>query len=137
MVISNMMKKRVIVAFLICIGSLVLFSRSNSGMDDLHGTQGGSVKGYEIEDIAAEVLSEGTVIHVSGKIRNLRKEPIQGHVIIYMVDGADGVIHTVQSEVNRRNPIVFGGVGDFEVYENIEGDELESIANIYIDLVKR
>lgn len=104
---------------------------------DNFGADKSVVLGYKIEDISADIISDGAAIIVSGKIRNLRYKPIVGNVVIYMVDAGDGVIHLVETEVNDKRPILFGGVGTFEIAENVEGFELDSIANIFIDFVEK
>ncbi len=113
-----------------------IFPIVSFGSDGLHEPLESPAKGYEIEDISAEILSDGEIVLVSGKVRSLSHKPIKGGVVIYMVDGANGIIHLVETEVNKKRPIQYGGIGLFEIYENVEGFELDSIANIFIDFVE-
>jgi len=115
--------------------AFAFISENNFGSNDLHEPLESQAKGYEIEDISAEILSDGAVIFVSGKIRNLGAKPIRGDVVIYMVDGADGVVHLVETEV--KGYIQFEGVGLFEAYQSVEGFELDSIASIFIDFIEQ
>ena len=120
---------------MLVLAAYVFFSISNFGSSDLHEPLASSTIGYELEDVYAEILSEGTVVYVRGKVRNLHHNPIRGKVIIYMADGGDGNRDIMEAEVNKRRPIPPGGSGFFEMYENVEEFELGSIENIYIEFI--
>ncbi len=135
--IKKIEKIRFAFTLLLLFTIFVIFPMVSFGSDGLHEPLETPDKGYEIEDISAEILSDGEIVLVSGKVRSLSRKPIKGGVIIYMVDGANGVIHLVETEVNKKRPIQYGGIGLFEIYENVEGFELDSIANIFIDFVEK
>ncbi|MBI9083815.1 MAG: hypothetical protein JEZ11_09470 [Desulfobacterales bacterium] len=88
---------------------------------------------YEIEDLTAQLQSEGSVILVSGKIRNLGHSATRGYVIVYLRDGNNDVIHAMETDVNEKRPFGHGMAGYFEVSANIEG--LSGLANVSIEFV--
>lgn len=88
---------------------------------------------YEIEDLTAQLQSEGTVILVSGKIRNRGHSATRGYVIVYLKDGNNEVIHSMEADVNEKLPFGYGKAGYFEVSANIEG--ISGLQNVSIEFV--
>ena len=88
---------------------------------------------YEIEDLTAQLQSDGTEIFVSGKIRNLGHADTRGYVIVYLRDGNNDVIHAVETDVNEKRPFGYGVAGYFEVSANIEG--MNGLQNVSIEFV--
>ena len=88
---------------------------------------------YEIEELTAHLESDGTVIFVSGKIRNLGHMETRGYVIVYLRDGNNDVIHAVETDVNEKMPFGYGKSGYFEVSANIEG--LSGLQNVSVEFV--
>ena len=89
---------------------------------------------FELEDLAAEVLSDGTLLVVSGKIRNLSFATTKGHVVIYFRNENDDPIGSVDADVNDKGPFPHGKAGYFEETVNIENTP--GIENISIEFVE-
>lgn len=111
------------------------FAETIFGLSDRHEPLPFSAPEYELEDLTAELHSEGTIIFVSGKIRNLSLAPVRGYVIVYLLSGSGCVIHSVEVDVNDRNPFSHGQVGYFETYENIE--DFPGIEDVSIEFVNQ
>ena len=88
---------------------------------------------YEIVDLTAQLQSDGTVILVTGKIRNLGHSDTRGYVIVYLKDGNDDVIHAMETDVNEKQPFGHGKAGYFEASANIEG--MAGLSNVSIEYV--
>ena len=88
---------------------------------------------YEFEDLNLELYSDGNIIFVSGKIRNMTYKPVRGFAIVYFKDKGDDVIHSVETEVNSGKTFVHGKAGYFEATENIEN--IPGIENVSVEFV--
>lgn len=78
-----------------------------------------TVARYQIVDLSANSGENNNIIDVSGGIKNYSFAPIKGHVIVYLLDSQQAVIHSVKTEVNNNHPFGHGRVGQFEITINI------------------
>ena len=69
---------------------------------------------FQIEELTAQLHSDDTVIAVAGKVRNLSHRPVAGHVVVYFLNAAGGVVFATESPVNDHSPIAHGDTGQFE-----------------------
>jgi len=90
---------------------------------------------YEIEDLTADLHSDGDVLIVKGKIRNLSHAPVRGYMIIYLKNNNDDTIFSLETKVNKNMPFLHGKTGGFEVGTNIENHA--GITNISVEFVEK
>ena len=108
--ISNAVK---VIALMSCVVALtsIALGGSNTPSEPLEF----SSPEYEIEDLTAELYPEGSVIIVSGKVRNNSSIIVRGYVIVYFLNENNETVYAAEAEVNRNLPLVQGKAGDFEV----------------------
>lgn len=90
---------------------------------------------YEIEDLTAEFFPEGSVIVVSGKVRNKSNVLVRGHVVVYFLNENNETVYAVEAEVNRSLPLVQGKTGSFKVGANIK--QHPGISNVSVEFFDR
>lgn len=122
---------RVVMIVMICFTTTILQANGADSVVEQPLTFGGPQ--YEIEDLTAQLQSDGTVILVSGKIRNLGHSATRGYVVVYLKDGNNDVIHAMETDVNEKRPFGHGKAGYFEVSANIEG--ISGLQNVSIEFV--
>ena len=74
---------------------------------------------YEFEDLKMELYSNGVIVFVSGKIRNLSHVPVQGYVVVYFRNKNNNVVHATETDVNKGKPFIHDETGYFEATENL------------------
>ncbi|MBN2643924.1 MAG: hypothetical protein JXR59_00435 [Desulfuromonadaceae bacterium] len=93
-----------------------------------------SAPAYQIENLAAEVFSDGRIILVTGIVKNMSTFPVRGHVEVNFIDRNQSVLRRVVSTVNERKAIKPGGHGLFEASTNIN-TSLSGLENIYVEFI--
>jgi len=90
---------------------------------------------FEIEDLTADLHSDGDMLIIKGKIRNLSHAPVRGYMIIYLKNNNDDTIFSLETKVNKNMPFLHGKTGSFEVGTNIESHS--GITNISAEFVEK
>ena len=90
---------------------------------------------YEIIDIQANLFSDGTLLEVSGKVKNKSFATIRGHVIISLKDRNNNNIAWVETEVNKSRPFNHNENGIFEISVDIR--DYPTPTNVSVEFVKQ
>lgn len=88
----------------------------------------------EIEDLSANFFSDGKLLVVSGKIKNLSFPKLRGYVTIYLKDSHHNVLRAVDVEINDNQCILTGQAARFETTANIE--DIRGLANVSVEFVE-
>lgn len=88
---------------------------------------------YVIEELTANLHSDGTVLAVSGRVRNMSYMNVRGYVIINLLDSGNSVILSTEADVNQKKSFPHGKAAEFELYINVAN--IPGIANVSIEFV--
>lgn len=83
---------------------------------------------YQVEEVAANLFNDNTLLVVSGKIKNMSGLPIRGYVVVYLKNNDDEVVHAFEGDVNGNAPFNHGAKGAFELSANIEGLKANNVS---------
>ncbi len=89
---------------------------------------------FQIEDLSANVHSDGRLLVVSGKVKNLSFSDVRGFVTVYFKNANHSVLKAVDVEVNENNPISNGQSGTFETSTSIES--IGGLANVSVEFTE-
>jgi len=89
----------------------------------------------QVEDLTADFHSDGKVLVVSGKIKNLGFAKTRGYVTVYFKDMDHHVLRTVDVKINDNQCILTGQAVPFETTTNIDG--IRGLANVSVEFVEK
>lgn len=89
---------------------------------------------FQIEDLSATVHSDGRLLLVNGKVKNLDFSEVRGFVTVYLKNSNHSVLKAVDVEVNDNKGIPTGQTGSFETSANIEN--IRDLANISVEFTE-
>ncbi len=89
--------------------------------------------GYSVEDLKADLYSDGTILLVTGKIRNLKHIPIKGIAVVHLQDSNNDEIGIVEVDVNKKYTFHPGELGNFEATINVEN--VSGLNNVSIQFI--
>lgn len=69
---------------------------------------------FQVEELTAQLHSDGTIVAVFGKVRNLSHQPANGHVIVYFTNATGAVVFATETTVNENLPFPHGDTASFE-----------------------
>lgn len=90
---------------------------------------------YEIIDIQANLFSDGTLLEVTGKVKNKSYAAIRGYVIINLKDRNNNNIGWVETDVNKKRPFRHNENGIFEISVDIRNSPTPT--NVSVEFVKK
>lgn len=89
---------------------------------------------FQIEDLTADVHSDGRVLVVQGKIKNLGFSSVQGFITVYFKGSHHEVLNAIDADVNNRQPIPSGQSGKFEASANVQN--LPGLSNVSVEFTE-
>ncbi len=88
----------------------------------------------QIEDLTAELVSDGKILLISGKIKNMGQSKVRGYVTVYLKNANHDVINGIDADVNKNKPIARGQSGSFEA--TVRVDDHPGLANVSVEFVE-
>jgi hypothetical protein len=89
---------------------------------------------FEIEDLNANLHSDGRILVVSGRVKNNGFSTITGFATVYFKSADHSVLQAVEVEVNRNLPITQGQSGFFETSTRV--DSIGGLANVSVEFTE-
>ncbi|MBW1681798.1 MAG: hypothetical protein JRF59_14735 [Deltaproteobacteria bacterium] len=89
--------------------------------------------GYEIQDLVAQQDGNGAIV-VQGVVRNMGKDPLQGHVVVQFLKADGVVVHAVETPLNEGRSLFPGEAAGFEMVARTEG--YDSFEQVSVDFVE-
>lgn len=86
---------------------------------------------FEIEDLAANLHSDGRILEVTGRVKNNGFSSVIGFATVYFKSADHAVLKAVEVEVNRNLPIPRGHSGFFETSTRV--DSIGGLANVSVE----
>jgi len=88
---------------------------------------------YVVEDLEANVHSDGNVLIVTGRIKNLTPKKMWGRIIVYLKTEKNDTLGTIDTEI-KDTFIAPGGSGRFEVAADVRG--LGGLRNVSVEFLE-
>jgi hypothetical protein len=89
---------------------------------------------YEIEGLTAAIHSEGTVLIITGKVKNISHGVLKGHAVVYFRDKNKDDLGYAETDVNGNHPFLHGESGAFETAVRVsEKSNINSIAVEFVE----
>lgn len=89
---------------------------------------------FEIEDLAANLHSDGRILVVNGRVKNNAFSTVTGFATVYFKSSDHSVLKAVEVEVNRNLPIPQGQSGFFETSTRV--DSIGGLANVSVEFTE-
>ena len=89
---------------------------------------------FEIEDLNANLHSDGRILVVNGRVKNNAFSTVTGFATVYFKSADHSVLKAVEVEVNRNLPIAQGQSGFFETSTRV--DSIGELANVSVEFTE-
>ncbi len=89
---------------------------------------------FEIEDLNADLHSDGRILVVSGRVKNNGFSTVTGFATVYFKSSDHSVLKAMDVEVNRNLPIPQGQSGFFETSTRV--DSIGGLANVSVEFTE-
>ena len=89
---------------------------------------------FEIEDLSANLHSDGRILVVNGRVKNNAYSTVTGFATVYFKSSDHAVLKAVEVEVDRNLPIAQGQSGFFETSTRV--DSIAGLANVSVEFTE-
>lgn len=89
---------------------------------------------FQIEDLRADLHSDGRILVVRGKVKNLGYSHIKGFLTVYYKGAHQEVLKTQETEINENQPIAAGQVAKFEATTNVQN--IPGLTNVSVEFTE-
>lgn len=89
---------------------------------------------YVIEELVADLHSDGTILQVRGRLKNLSHAVVTGRIIIHLKNASNDTVHAVESVANSNKPIQHGENVYFEVSTYI--GNMPGVNNVSVEFIE-
>ena len=89
---------------------------------------------FQIEDLSADLYSDGKILIVRGQVKNLGYCHIKGFLTVYYKGAHQEVLKTLETEVNKNQPIPAGHAAKFEAITNVQN--IPALTNVSVEFTE-